>query len=76
MQEKEEETLPDLNCLSSTSEYLRALVSWQACLARCSGQAQPYRCALGLRPRCGYLLPPEATPERGKNIVTWCTGSK
>lgn len=48
---EKDRTYPELNCLSPTSENLRILVSWQACLACCSWQAQPYRCALGFRPR-------------------------
>lgn len=75
MQDKEDGIFPELNCLSLTSEYLRILVSWQACLARCSWQARPYRCALGFRPRSGHLLLPETTPESGL-AAAWCTGSK
>lgn len=66
MQDEEDGTFPELNCFSLTSEYLRILVSWQACLTRCSWQAWPYRCALGFRPRSEHLLPPETTPEREK----------
>ena len=65
----QEETFPDLSCpecLSTTSDYLRVLVSWQACPTHRSWQARPHRCALGFRPSCGYLLPPETTPERKK----------
>ena len=83
----QEETFPDLSCpecLSTTSDYLRVLVSWQACPTHRSWQARPHRCALGFRPSCGYLLPPETTPERKKYhnfiknrplLISWCAST-
>lgn len=66
MHQEEKGTFPELNCLSSTSEYLQVLVSWQACLASCLWQAQPYRCAQVSGQGVGASFP-EKPLQRGKH---------
>lgn len=73
MQEKEEETFPELNHFSLTSEYLRILISWHAAHGRHGHTGVLWVSGQGVG--TSFLQRPLQT-ERKTLAITWCTGSK